>query len=117
MPYISANRREDIDSPLRDANESIETVGDLTFALTQLVVRWIARDLSYSQQAAALGALEATKLEIARRVLAPYEDEKRLQNGDVIAVGSLLRQHPFIQEPKHKGPFLVSREKEQTYSG
>jgi hypothetical protein len=44
--------------------------------------------LSYKNINQAIGALECAKLELYRRVAAPYEDKKALINGDVYVVNS-----------------------------
>ena len=105
IPYISNEeaRRDRIDRYLKDASEEILLVGELTFAITQLVTRHLTkRGLSYDNLAAVLGALEAIKLELYRRVGAPYEDSKIIQNGDVSGYMALV--------PNHIGPFLAKRE-------
>jgi hypothetical protein len=40
-------------------------------------------DLRYAHINEAIGALECAKLELYRRVAAPYEDEKMKESGDV----------------------------------
>jgi hypothetical protein len=40
-------------------------------------------DLRYAHINEAVGALECAKLELYRRVAAPYEDEKMKESGDV----------------------------------
>jgi hypothetical protein len=45
-----------------------------------------AKGESYSLYNTLLGATEAAKLEIYRRMVAPYEDEKCKQNGEVFSI-------------------------------
>jgi hypothetical protein len=80
MPYIRKERREAIhtgDAP-RDA-------GELNFALTIVVDRYLQDKggLRYAHVNEAVGALECAKLELYRRVAAPYEDQKMKEAGDV----------------------------------
>ena len=60
------------------------SAGDLNFLFTHHInvfLKW--RGLSYSNINEAVGALECAKLELYRRVAAPYEDTKIAENGDV----------------------------------
>lgn len=77
MPYIDPeDRRRAVGLPC--------SAGELNFAITALVVDYIARDgLGYQSYNDALGALEGAKLELYRRRVSPYEDRKCALNGDV----------------------------------
>lgn len=61
--------------------------GELNYVLTELALRYInLRSHSGPSYAAindAIGALECAKLELYRRLAAPYEDLKIKENGDV----------------------------------
>jgi hypothetical protein len=60
------------------------TVGELTYRLTKQLTNYVDRmGESFDVYAECLGALEAVKLELYRRRIAPYEDKKCAQNGDV----------------------------------
>lgn len=79
MPYIDpvARARLAKDGEPADA-------GELNYDLTQLVLRYLAaHGLAYHTINDILGALEGAKLEFYRRVAAPYEEDKRAENGDV----------------------------------
>jgi len=79
MPYIKRERR----GPAHLDHDS-QDVGELTYALTAEVLEYITRKGErFSTYADALAALEATKLELYRRKIAPYEDQKRRENGEV----------------------------------
>lgn len=88
MPYILPNRR----SALEPLGDPIETPGELTFVLTRVIQKYIGwsgqseERLSYLMITEILGALEGTKLEFYQRVVAPYEERKRKENGDVYNV-------------------------------
>lgn len=79
MPYVP---QED-----RDHMQTIYTPGQLTWAITDLVLRFLDSgydpEPSFQRFAEALGSLEAVKLELYRRSVAPYEDVKRKANGDL----------------------------------
>lgn len=82
MPYIEEGIRYFLD-PTEDANDA-STPGELNFQLTRLVDRYIVHyGKSYAVIAEAISALECAKLELYRRIAAPYEDDKIKENGDV----------------------------------
>lgn len=88
MPYIAKSERRRLAGllvPLWDAVAGqLFTAGQLNFILTKLVLRFARRrGESYAGYNEALGVLEAVKLELYRRMVAPYEDKKREENGDV----------------------------------
>ena len=79
MPYITATARKIIDE-----GGIICTSGELNYAFTQVIKRYIfVHGKSYTQFNDVIGALEGAKLEFYRRVIAPYEDQKIISNGDV----------------------------------
>jgi hypothetical protein len=81
MPYIKSGDREVLD-PV--AVSRPETVGDLNFAITRLADDFLRRQgVSYANINAVVGVLECAKLELYRRIAAPYEDVARLRNGEV----------------------------------
>jgi hypothetical protein len=57
--------------------------GALNYIVTRLVVAFLGDAPNYERLNAAIGALEACKLELYRRAVAPYEDKKIADNGDV----------------------------------
>ncbi len=83
MPYIHPRCR----GPIDDGFLEPQTAGELNYAITQLVIRFLyaGRRLapSYTDFNDAIGALECAKLELYRRKIAPYEDTKMIENGDV----------------------------------
>lgn len=85
MPYIKQEARVQLrPHTMREA----VTPGELTYQLSEVVRAFLDRRAgrttnTFADFAEALGALEATKLELYRRVVAPYEDKKREENGDV----------------------------------
>lgn len=87
MPYITQDARNRI-----EAGEAPQTAGELNYALTRLVDAYVARSASsdgrmrYHHLNEAIGVLECAKLELYRRVAAPYEDQKRQESGDVYTV-------------------------------
>jgi hypothetical protein len=80
MPYIEGQARERI-----DAGGAPETAGELNYAITRLVDAYLVRcgGIRYAHLNEVVGALECAKLELYRRLAAPYEDEKLRATGDV----------------------------------
>lgn len=76
MPYIKPESREHaIRKPL--------TVGELNFAITHMVVSYLERQgVCYETLNDCVGVLECCKAEFYRRVVVPYEETKRKENGD-----------------------------------
>ena len=63
---------------------SIDSAGEMNYVITMLVRTYIERHgLCYQTLNDVVGALEGCKFELYRRVLAPYEDLKIKENGDV----------------------------------
>lgn len=86
MPYIKKEDRV-------RATLNPQTVGELNYAITQLINKYAdymedhapldKMHKGYQLYNDVIGALECCKLEVYRRVLAPYEDKKIRENGDV----------------------------------
>ncbi len=80
MPYIKQERRDvfqDYEPVMPD------TVGELNFVITDTVLQWLGKKPNYEKINAAIGVLECAKLELYRRVAAPFENQKCEENGDV----------------------------------
>lgn len=79
MPYLEEDKRFDV-----FCHRTPETAGDLNFAFTEIVKTYLsARGESYQNYNNLIGALEGCKLELYRRMVAPYENKKIKANGDV----------------------------------
>ena len=80
MPYI---KQEDRLGPTMIA----ETPGELNYLITTLVNEYIVqKGLKYATLNEVVGVLECAKLELYRRIAAPYEDGKCDENGDVYEI-------------------------------
>ena len=76
MPYISKQEKI-IQYPT-------ETVGQLTYSITKLCLHFVkSNGKKFAVFAWVMGALFCAGLEFYRRVVAPYEDVKIKENGDV----------------------------------
>jgi len=78
MPYISPARRERI-----AAGDKPRNSGELNYVISMAVKDFLATGYGYSDINDAIGALEGAKLELYRRIAAPYEDNKVVENGDI----------------------------------
>lgn len=80
MPYITQAKREEIlwaGRPPADA-------GELNFLLTKTMLDYLeAKGTSYRVFNEIVGAVECAKMELYRRAICGYEDEKIKVNGDV----------------------------------
>lgn len=83
MPYINPEDRA------RLAEGDVPgDAGQLNFAITSLVDAYLRRQggVRYRHLNEVIGVLECAKLELYRRIAAPYEDRKMAENGDVFSV-------------------------------
>lgn len=84
MPYIDKVRRQIIDPMLKDVKVEDMGAGELNYTITSLCHRWISRKgLKYINLATVFGVLITALLELYRRIAAPYEDIKIVENGSV----------------------------------
>jgi len=81
MPYIEMELRKRY-TVLNDVVPL--STGELNFCITTLLNNYIKENgVGYSSINEVIGALECAKLELYRRVAAPYEKGKQFMNGDV----------------------------------
>ena len=87
MPYIKPERRPFVDKGQIGSfgnKGQIGSFGDINYfistVLEQCLKQW---GTSYETINGLVGVLECVKLELYRRVAAPYETQKMLENGDV----------------------------------
>jgi len=83
MPYIKPHRRPALDKHLGPLRNAIECPGELAYALYSLCVGQVGELDGYEKRRSVVGDLECTKAEFVRKHLAPYEDRKLVENGDV----------------------------------
>ena len=89
MPYIKQEDRQYYDglidemvSVIRDNNERTGLSGTLNYIITRLV-KGAYGECRYNDYNSIVGLLECAKMELYRRSVAPYEDTKIEENGDV----------------------------------
>ena len=79
MPYIDRDTR----LKWEESYYIPENVGELTYAIQQLLRSYTFNGTDYQTFAECLGALEGAKADFVDRVLLPYEAKKCEENGDV----------------------------------
>ena len=85
MPYISMKEQEAIDSGLPDF---IEHEGQLNYLITKCCLIYLesiasTKEVRYPDYNTVIGALECAKQEMYRRMVVPYEEVKKHDNGDI----------------------------------
>jgi len=84
MPYITPERRETFDDVLEKMAPEVQSEGELNYCIYKLATLVVDRiGESYSNLSMCSSAMEHAKLEWYRRRLAPYEDVKIAENGDI----------------------------------
>lgn len=82
MPYIKQENRAWMDEVVESMNQhGVEANGDLNYILYAFCKRYVKP--SYNNYKNFCGELRQCATEIERRILAPYEDSKIEENGDV----------------------------------
>ena len=88
MPYIDKGQREEIDKLVFPLASLTPTTGKMNYAITKLVHEVIMRNhMSYDLLNSMVGVLECAKQGLLRQVVAPYEDQKKADNGPVPELG------------------------------
>lgn len=110
MPYISQEMRKQL------IQRTPKTVGELNYLITKLVNDYLEEskvydkgmgrvmEVRYHNYNEAIGVLECAKLELYRRMVAPYEDEAIEKNGDVYTIrsSSTRPEPPLLSQPLAK---------------
>jgi len=90
MPYINRGLRQEIDPEIHTLIERIAKVADgdkidpdgmVNYVITKMLHTFFTG--KYIKFERGIGCLEAAKNEFYRRAVAPYEDEKIEEHGDV----------------------------------
>ena len=81
MPYIIQEQREELDSWVDILEPTALSLGELNYLITRLLLKTYPQ--KYQDFNALIGVLECVKLELYRRLITPYEQEKCDTNGDV----------------------------------
>lgn len=87
MPYIAEKSVEQLKFITDQINAmGAVTPGEINYLITQLLIKQASvHGVNYTNLNMLVGAAESAKAEFQRRVVAPYEDQKAYDNGDVYA--------------------------------
>ncbi len=84
MPYITPEKRKELDGLLNELAGKVEKEGELNYCFYKLSSLLIERTgKSYSRLSMCSSAMEHAKLEWYRKYLVPYEEKKIEENGDI----------------------------------
>lgn len=95
MPYIKKNIRENLINSIKElSNDSLmecsdsknDLAGICNFVITKFILETFGQrsdKLNYHDYNEIIGVLESAKLEMYRRQVAEYEDQKIIENGDL----------------------------------
>lgn len=86
MPYITRDKRPFIDKQVDLVAWNVESPGELNYAICRLLLSYLTCNnaRNYDSFNMVIGVLECAKQELYRVYIAPYEDEKRSENGHVL---------------------------------
>ena len=84
MPYITEDSRHRINSHLGQLNNDICSEGELAYTIFKLMVMFNGSKSTFISISNVLGVAECAIDEYKRRILHPYEDKKRQDNGDIL---------------------------------
>ncbi|MFV0421781.1 DUF6899 family protein [Oleidesulfovibrio sp.] len=84
MPYIPQDRRDVFDSFLLECSKHVQTEGELNYCIYKLATLLIDNTgESYANLSMCSSAMEHAKLEWYRKRVAPYEDKKIIEHGEI----------------------------------
>jgi hypothetical protein len=92
MPYISQIKRENLNNKMHNLTEYLESndvnIGEMNFIISNILNIYIQKTkkqdiFNYTVCNNLIGVLECAKLELYRKVISKYEDDKILENGDL----------------------------------
>jgi len=88
MPYITKNSRAEYDNEINNLVEKLDgwdndaLSGHLNYIFFR-IAGLLGKDESYARMAVISSAMSEAQAEFRRRIMAPYEDKKIYENGDV----------------------------------
>lgn len=84
MPYITQEKRELFDEHIDAIAKNLQSGGEINYCVYRLCLEFIKQHgMGYNTSMVPFSALGAAQMELYRRVIAPYEDQKIAENGDV----------------------------------
>lgn len=84
MPYITDIEKDEIDKQINYNDLYMPTSGALCYVIYKIVLAYLKLNgKSFRTFSEINGALECAKMEFYRKIVAPYEELKIKENGDV----------------------------------
>jgi Zn-dependent M28 family amino/carboxypeptidase len=84
MPYIKQEDRSKFEILIADA-QMIENCGELNYVISKICLQYLkTKGMKYQNINDIMGALYGVQHELYRRVYANYEDQKVIENGDIL---------------------------------
>ena len=119
MPYISQQRREELAKVTPSLDKELpKTSGEIQYLIADLINKFMNSTeaeegkLRYQHMNDVMGALSGAQQEFYRLVVAPYEDSKKNENGDVYDDFTRLHNSSFRRADTRKGwSFSTTRNK------
>lgn len=87
MPYILPSERERFDPLINALSRELQKdgceAGNLNYVISTLIGKALAANRRYAEANKLMGVLACVSAEFYRMDVAPYEDEKRAENGEI----------------------------------
>jgi len=87
MPYITEENRDEFAKGMQELENDtleMEKPGELNYVLSNIILDYVLRKgLCYDTVNEVMGVISCIQQEFYRRVVAPYENKKIAENGDL----------------------------------
>jgi hypothetical protein len=84
MPYILQSDRKRLNTLISKLSDKIQTEGDLNYVITSLLHKEVDNaGECYATYNKLMGVMDCASREFYRKKVAPYEEKKILDNGDI----------------------------------
>ncbi len=94
MPYIQNEDKKNLDKSIKYISTALRTGdfrGRLNYTISTIFSNLLQSEgMSYRLINDFIGVLECAKLEAYRRIAAPYEDSKKMANGDIYPPSNIV---------------------------
>ena len=81
MPYIRKESRKALDKYVNTIPSKTLNIGELNYVITKILLNH--KPKNYQDYNQLIGVLECIKLEFYRRMVAPYEDLRKQEQGEI----------------------------------
>lgn len=88
MPYVERTKRPSLDEAIEPMLKKIalgRSKGEINYVITRMVLAWLRqKGQSYDAISDVKAVLDDVRSEFHDKVMRPYEDRKKAENGDVL---------------------------------